>query len=116
VTPLPPPGQPPAEGAHLPSLSKTGQDQITATACPTSMMADWLSRLDEVGSRLVVDETGLKGNYDFMLNGISVGLSAKGTTTSIFTALKEQLGLKLGPQKAPVEILVIDHVDHPPGN
>lgn len=116
ITPLPPPGEDPPPGAHLPSISKTGPNQFTAAAWPMNMMADWLSRFDEVGTRLVLDETGLKGDYDFVLNGVSVAPSVDSTTTSIFTALKEQLGLKLVPVKAPVETLFIDYVEHPSAN
>lgn len=116
VDPLPSPGMQPRPGAHLPRLGKTGANQYTATAWDMGSTADFLSRFDEVGHRMVVDETGLKGHYDFVLNGISVGPSADGTATSIFTALKEQLGLELVPRKAPVEVLVIDHVEPPSGN
>ena len=114
--PLPPPGTPPRPGAHLPRLGKTGANQYTATAWDMSSTADFLSRFDEVGHRMVVDETGLKGHYDFVLNGISVEPSPDGTTTSIFTALEEQLGLKLESRRAPVEVLVIDRVEPPSEN
>jgi uncharacterized protein (TIGR03435 family) len=83
---------------------------------PMREMADWLSRFDEVGNRVVVDETGLKGNYDWVLNGVSPASSNDPSVTSIFTALQEQLGLKLVSQKAPVEVLVIDHVERPSEN
>jgi uncharacterized protein (TIGR03435 family) len=68
------------------------------------MLADWLSRQQEIGNRLVVDETGLRGKYDFVLNGVSrtpppsSGANAPplgDAATSIFTLLQEQLGLKL---------------------
>jgi bla regulator protein blaR1 len=114
--PLPPPGTPPRPGAHLPRLGKTGANQYTAVAWDMSSTADFLSRFDEVGHRIVVDETGLKGHYDFVLNGISVWSSSDGSTTSIFTALEEQLGLKLEPRKAPVEVVVIDRVEPPTEN
>lgn len=116
VDPLPPPGMRPQPGAHIPSLGRTGANEYTATAWDMPSMADFLSRFDEVGHRVVVDETGLKGHYDFVLSGISVGPSADGTTTSIFTALKEQLDLELVPRKAPVEVLVIDRIEPPSEN
>ena len=79
---------------------------------------------EELGNRVVVDETGLKGNYDFVLSGVSMRPQpADGNhdapsepTTSIFTALQEQLGLKLEPRKAPVEVLAIEHAEHPSSN
>jgi uncharacterized protein (TIGR03435 family) len=63
-----------------------------------------------------MDETGLKGHYDFVLKGISMGPSPDGSATSIFTAIQEQLGLKLVSRKAPVEVLQIDHVERPSEN
>jgi uncharacterized protein (TIGR03435 family) len=85
-------------------------------------MVDWLSHFDEVGNRMVIDETGLKGRYNFVLSGVTMGpngvnASAQDdSTTSIFTALREQLGLKLEPRKASVEILVIDYAERPSPN
>jgi uncharacterized protein (TIGR03435 family) len=118
--PPPPPGTRPSPGAHLPQLRPTGTNQITATAWPMSEMTNWLSRLDEVGGRVVVDETGLTGHYDWVLDQIELRPAAAGTpeepTVSIFQALPDQLGLKLEPSKAPLEVLVIDHVEEPSPN
>ena len=123
--PFPPPGEHAPPGAHLPSIRPTGQNQWTATAWPMDRMIEWLSYCYEVGNRPVVDETGLKGNYDWVLNAVSLrppaasdadGGSAQEATVSIFAALPEQLGLKLEPKKAPVEVLVIDHVEQPSAN
>jgi uncharacterized protein (TIGR03435 family) len=113
VAPMPPgtpPGSQPPQGTHWSRLARSGPNQYTASAWPMNLTADWLSRFDEVGHRPVVDETGLKGNYDFVLDGVSQATTDE-SVTSIFTALQEQLGLKLEPQKAPVEVLVIDHVE-----
>jgi uncharacterized protein (TIGR03435 family) len=83
--------------------------------------------------RLVVDRTGLSGGFDFVLHfdnrpipgaGPFGGLPptpqaaepAAPDAVSIFTALEEQLGLKLEPQTAPMEVLVIDHVERPTPN
>ena len=63
--------------------------------------------------RPVVDKTGITGKYDITLNFAPEG-STDSTLPSIFTALQEQLGLKLEPQKVPVEILVIDHLEKMP--
>jgi len=128
ATPMPPgtaPGTQPPQGVHWSRIARTGPNQYTASAWPMNLTADWLSRFDEVGRRLVVDETGLKGTYDFVLNGIVQhvqtspdpnALPPQRQVTSIFTALPEQLGLKLEPRKAPVEVLVIDHVERPSPN
>jgi len=62
----------------------------------------------ELGGRIVVDKTGLAGNYDFTLKWTPVENQA-----AIFTALEEQLGLKLETQKLPIDVLVIDHAEMP---
>ncbi len=75
--------------------------------------------------RPVVDQTGLGGKFDFTLqwtpesdspqaNGTDAQLDLAGP--SFLEALKDQLGLKLRPTKAPVRILVIDHVERPTEN
>jgi uncharacterized protein (TIGR03435 family) len=79
-----------------------------------------LSTLVVVG-RVVIDQTGLLGNYDFELNfappdGRADAPMNQQSLPSIFTAVREQLGLKLEPLKAPVEFLVIDHVERPTDN
>jgi len=76
--------------------------------------------------RVVVDATGLKGSYDFELTfgrdrpsepGAPGLESAAGPERpSIFSALPEQLGLKLESRKSPVEFLVIEHLEKPTGN
>ena len=85
--------------------------------------------------RTVLDKTGLTGKYDFtlqwtpdesqapMFKGTAGSQPGTSSTTppessgpSIFTAIQEQLGLKLESQKGPVEILVIDHVEKPSEN
>jgi uncharacterized protein (TIGR03435 family) len=77
-------------------------------------------------SRVVVDKTGLTGEYDMDLTWTPVdpplGPGDVGqappdpNAPSIFTALQEQLGLRAEPSKGPVEILVIDSAEKPTGN
>jgi uncharacterized protein (TIGR03435 family) len=69
--------------------------------------------------RPVFDKTGLRGFYDFTLDWIpdyGGTPAADANGVDIFTALQEQLGLKLEPQKAPIEMLVIDHAEKPSEN
>ena len=73
--------------------------------------------------RPVVDKTGLTGAYNFSLEfAFDQGVDAAATNDSgparptIFTALQEQLGLKLEPARGPVEMLVVDHIERPPEN
>jgi uncharacterized protein (TIGR03435 family) len=67
--------------------------------------------------RVVVDQTGLEGYYAFTLNYAmppAAGAdSAPGDRPSLFTALQEQLGLRLEAQRSPVDILVVDRIERP---
>jgi uncharacterized protein (TIGR03435 family) len=107
--------------------------RMTARAMPMSFFADVLGEEPELGGRLVLDETGIKGKYDFTLHWAAEGsgpwpANAGGTRQadivpagdssgpSIFTAIREQLGLKLEPTKGPVEILRIDNIERPSEN
>ena len=68
-------------------------------------------------NRPVIDRTGLTGTYDFVLRWAPENATAAGLDTvtgaSIFTALQDQLGLKLDPQSGPAEFLVIDRIERP---
>jgi uncharacterized protein (TIGR03435 family) len=73
--------------------------------------------------RPVIDRTRLAGLFDIHLefSGLenitaAAGGVADNAAPSIFTAVQEQLGLKLSPDKGPVEVLVIDHVEKPSAN
>ena len=74
--------------------------------------------------RPVVDQTGLTETFDIEMQwsfatsaGLGRGDTAAGTDgPSIFTAVQEQLGLKLEPSKTSVDSLVIDHIEHPDPN
>ncbi len=62
--------------------------------------------------RVVVDRTGLGGRFDFTLTWAPEG-STDTDAPSIFTALQEQLGLKLEPSTGPVDVLVVDSAERP---
>jgi uncharacterized protein (TIGR03435 family) len=62
--------------------------------------------------RIVIDQTGLLGLFDIDLTW-SVDTGASSDAPSIFTAVQEQLGLKLDPTRAPVEVLVIEDAQRP---
>jgi len=63
--------------------------------------------------RPVIDKTGIVGKYDFTLKYATAN-HPDSNLPDLFTAVQEQFGLKLVPQKVPVETLVIDHVDKIP--
>lgn len=69
--------------------------------------------LQQPAGRPVVDKTGLDGSYDIKVD-FSSDTSTDTSLPSIFTALRETLGLKLEPQSVPAEFLVIDNVDRIP--
>lgn len=89
----------------------------------TDTIATVLSRQFE---RDILNRTGLSGKYDFQLDWMpdsgpcpaAVDSEASSVTAlpSIFTAIQQQLGLKLEASKGPVEFLVIDHVERPSAN
>jgi uncharacterized protein (TIGR03435 family) len=71
--------------------------------------------------RRVVDQTGLTGRYDFRLTWTPEGLRPSTTENldappDLFTAIQQQLGLKLAATKAPVDVLVVDHAERPSAN
>lgn len=67
--------------------------------------------------RPVIDQTGLIGMFDIHLEFARDGAPAGDLSApSLFTAVQEQLGLKLTPDKGPVEVLVIDHLERPSEN
>jgi uncharacterized protein (TIGR03435 family) len=69
--------------------------------------------------RLVIDETGLTGQFDMRLewsDPISAAEPQSADRPSFITAVREQLGLKLEPGQRPVEVLVIDSVERPMPN
>jgi uncharacterized protein (TIGR03435 family) len=88
---------------------------LTATAISMSAFADWFAYLPEC-DRVVVDRTGLSGEYDFKLNWTpddGQGIASDATLPGLFTALREQLGLELKPDKAPVDVVVAESAKEP---
>lgn len=108
-----------------------GSGQVVGMAAQGVSVQDFAEQLSRQLGAPVVDKTGLKGSYDFTLQwkpGVNqsqgndgdpaaVSTGAPGASgNALFTAIQEQLGLKLEPQKAPMEVLVIDHIEKPTEN
>jgi uncharacterized protein (TIGR03435 family) len=92
-----------------------GDDHVTFRGFSVAGLADRLSGPVFKLDRPVVDMTGIKGVYDFTLNWAPGDAASDGRSgPSIFTALQEQLGLKLEPRKIPFRIVVVDHVEKDP--
>jgi uncharacterized protein (TIGR03435 family) len=114
-------------GGLLPSLFFQGTKGGIMLPARNATMKDFTGLLQEVVlDRPVVDQTGLKGRYDFTLKWapddsqfgghVPPASDDPSAPPSLFTALQEQLGLKLVPAKGPVPVLVIDHVEKPSPN
>jgi uncharacterized protein (TIGR03435 family) len=90
-------------GGHL--TVEGGENTVTTFAAELSKRVD----------RIVLDKTGIKGRYSIDLDW-SEDNDPDDDAPSIFTAIREQLGLRLQPQKASVPVLIIDHVEMPSAN
>jgi uncharacterized protein (TIGR03435 family) len=103
------------QGAPLPNPSvcgvQRGPGRLVAGAYLMAQLADTLAASLQ---QVVVDRTGLAGAYDIDLTWSPEQTGESGP--SLFAAVQEQLGLKLESTKAPVDVLVIDHVDRPTQN
>ncbi len=109
--PLPAPGQPPIRICGAFNLQP---GRITGLRTTMSQFAAALARYPF--SQTVVDKTGIDGTYEITLQWTPDEPAVDRSGPSIFTAIQEQLGLRLESQKGPVETLVIDHVEKPSEN
>lgn len=82
-----------------------------AVVFQNATLAGLVNTLANMLDQPVVDRTGLTGHYTYTLD-----LRSDPSGPSLFTAVEEQLGLKLESGKAPVEVLLIDHVERPSAN
>jgi uncharacterized protein (TIGR03435 family) len=100
-----------AEGRILCGL-QTGGNTLTAGGYP---MAEFQRFLTGQTQRVVIDRTGLTGAWDFELTFTPPDVAATVSTDvpSLFTALQEQLGLKLDATRGPAEVLVVDRIERP---
>ena len=88
-----------------------GANILTMRGAPIPVFAQYLA---PYVNRVVVDRTGLDGRYDIVLKwSPEQQQTPKDDLPSVFTALQEQLGLKLESSKAMVDVLVIDSVERP---
>jgi uncharacterized protein (TIGR03435 family) len=97
----------------------------TVTRGPTTIfdgygvtVPEFIARALRMLNRPVIDLTRLTGRFDIHLEFVSTDLPNAGDDSgpSVFTAVQEQLGLKLSASTGPVEVHVIDHVERPAGN
>jgi uncharacterized protein (TIGR03435 family) len=116
-----------ANGKPVQGILHTGPGQETAQG---ASMAELALELSDYTGRQVIDKTGLAGVYDFKLQFTpepgfgpeyrrqrqQAAPLPEFTGPTIFTAVQEQLGLKLEAAKLPVNGLAIDHLERPAGN
>jgi uncharacterized protein (TIGR03435 family) len=120
----------PADGAEGAGFIRLYPGDFSGLAVPAATLARQLSHILRA---TVVDKTGLSGRYDFDIkwsreegaelaarlpNGGSPGTDASPPDPgpSIFSALEDQLGLKLEAKKTPTDVIVIDHIEQPSPN
>lgn len=106
-----------AKTGNQPGTVSTVDGRIQGYAAPISMLVTQLS----IATGLIVeDETGLRGRYDFVLTWAPDEApdekDQRDTRPSIFTAVVDQLGLRLERAKGLVKTVVIDHVERPSAN
>ena len=112
-TPPPAPGPAPALGTAYCGIA-SGNGRIRFGGLNAAMIAQ---AFNPFAGRIVVDRTGLAGSWDFELTFAARGRGADAPADpdvpDFFTAVQEQLGLKLEATKGPVEVIVIDSVERP---
>jgi bla regulator protein blaR1 len=89
------------------------------TSTTTDTLAAIVGLEPEIGGRAVINQTGLTGLYDVTLNWTPnriADANPDASGPSLFTALQEQLGLRLVETKGPVEVVVIDRIERPTEN
>jgi uncharacterized protein (TIGR03435 family) len=116
----PPPGPPPGPNSPVVCGMRGLPGRLAAGAMPMSLLA---SNLSGQVQRIVVDRTGLSGAWDFEISfaperpinpppGVEFP-PADPNAPSLFTAMQEQLGLRLQSTKGPVDVLVVDRIERP---
>jgi uncharacterized protein (TIGR03435 family) len=104
------PGEPPPRFCNNLRYTRGG---IEAIGVDMTRLANTLAA---ILNRTVINKTGFTGIFDLDLEYAPLEDTAGTTRPSIFTALQEQLGLRLESAKGPVEVLVVDHVERPSDN
>ncbi|MBW8869184.1 MAG: TIGR03435 family protein, partial [Acidobacteriales bacterium] len=132
ILPPPPPGTDPNAKPRDPGTSfGTSNGHMVVTNGSMEMFANQLSRMTEMDGRVVLDRTNLPGRFDWTLDwsperqqnsfhgadgNPAPAPTADSSKPNLFTALQEQLGLKVEQDKAPVDLLVIDDLERPTEN
>lgn len=133
VNPDAPPARPVGGGFPCGRAGIMGLPSGARIAGGKLLMPEFTRVLSIVMGRIIIDKTGFASPFDATLNfapdpntaGLPVAIGPSGPVPPsssdaayppIFTAIQDQLGLKLEPAKGPVDVLVIDHVERPSAN
>lgn len=105
----------------LPNIRAGGDKTSRSLQMENVSMGDVARQLQGALDRPVVDETGLQGRYDCTLkwsraDAAAVAEDGDSALPGLFTALQEQLGLKVEPSKGEVSVMVIEHAAQPSAN
>jgi uncharacterized protein (TIGR03435 family) len=107
---------PPGAQKLLTLRSKGKAATMSVTSGDMAQLASQFSKRNSV-DRPVIDKTGLTGTYDYKLEwGDDTAGGADPAVLSAFTAFQEQLGLRLEPTRAPVQVLIVEHAEKPSEN
>lgn len=111
----------PKEGSPLSwsGFHNDGRGHVEAKGATMAMLTDFISYQPEAGGRVVMDQTGLTGQYSFQLRWTPATEAATAEQTglpSLTAALQETLGLELKRTTGPVQTVVVDHVEKPTAN
>jgi len=114
------PGQPgpdlkPTAPGSQANMSNNSNGSRASMKASNMSMADIAAALRRQAGRPVEDHTGLKGNFDFQIEWAPEE-TPDSAAPSLFTVLKEQLGLKLRSAKGTTETIMIDQIAHPSAN
>ena len=108
------------DGTSHPGMMRMGMGELTGQGIGMAGVANFLAQRLH---KQVMDKTGLTGKYDIQLKWTPDDMPTESheatgadSAPSIFTALQEQLGLRLEPVKGPVDTIVVDHVEMPTEN
>lgn len=108
------------DGTAHPGMMRMGMGELTGQGIGMPALANFLAQRVH---KQVTDKTGLTGKYDVHLKWTPDDMPAESheatgadSAPSLFTALQEELGLRLEPVKGPVETIVVDHVEMPTEN
>lgn len=104
------PHPPPEPGRTPPCATRIGPGALSGKAISMSQLATGIAPF---AGRFTVDKTGLTGVFDVELTWTPDPAPPPDAPPNIFTALSEQLGLKITNDKGPVPVLVIDHIEEP---